>query len=77
MREGGGERNAAAKHPQLQPTCRVCLSSAGGATLPLPCSTEGALGKVALVGPGAAFTGTATSSYIGNYSPCEVRSRGV
>lgn len=52
---------------------------AGGNTLPLACaasSISGApLSRVALVGPGAAFTGTATSSYIGNYSPCEVRAR--
>lgn len=48
----------------------VLLKNAGGNTLPLPCTTGG-ISAVALIGPGATFTGTATSSYIGNYSPCE------
>jgi beta-glucosidase-like glycosyl hydrolase len=39
----------------------------GGSVLPLSPSK---LRKLALVGPTATFTGTATSSYLGNYAPC-------
>jgi beta-glucosidase len=46
----------------------VLLKNAGGNTLPL---NAAALKRVALVGPAASYSGTATSSYIGSYSGCE------
>ena len=47
----------------------VLLKNAGGRTLPLACATGG-LRRVALVGPTATFSGSARSSYAGNYAPC-------
>jgi beta-glucosidase len=37
----------------------------------LPLSPAAVRGGVALIGPGATFSGTATSSYLGNYAGCE------
>jgi beta-glucosidase len=46
----------------------VLLKKAGRAVLPLVPSQ---LKRVALIGPAANFSGTATSSYLGNYAGCE------
>lgn len=51
----------------------MLLKNSGG-VLPL---ASGRLKRVALIGPAADYDGTATSSYIGNYSPCEASPGGA